>query len=1192
MPSIFISHSSRDNPHALALDGWLRSRGHEEIFLDVHRDDGIAIGTNWKGELAAAMQRCHVVLALVTEHWFRSPWCQAEQAAATMLGKPVIPLLIEAADASKWAQLCQSLRERFGDVQYADLTRDREDGLARLEAVLGRSQVTPAAFPVPPGTPPYRGLSAYGEPECGLYFGRSAEIQSCLEAVRAMAADGAARRTLVLLGASGAGKSSLLHAGLWPQFGLRPREFLALPPVTLARDPQGLRRPAGALLDALSAAFLARGVPFDRADCERRQAAGKPALADTLERLRTHAGSPGAAVVLGLDQVEVVLQDDAAAQAEFASSLRAFLALPRCLLVLAMRSDTFDSVMEQRLLEGIDCSVHPLAPIPLSRIGDVITGPAGRVGLEIEPALVDQVIRDAGTGDALPLLSFTLENLWRRHGASGRLMLAQYEERSGQAEGRRISPIENSVRLAAREAVGALDPVEAEALFDAFVPGLVDLTDGGEVVRRRGAWSAMPARAVPVLRRLEAARLLSSDAGGALEVTHEALLRRWDLLAERIEQARPDLRLLKDVERAAFDWAQAASAPGDQASAELRHTGQRLRRARALARRPAWRQRLGERGLAYLAACTAASRRWPRRVAAAAAAAALLLVVGLLYLRSDHHALTRMLANGPGPEEGFRPDPGRFAVLAAAGRDAQIDAEWQALPERDQAAGQRALCNAAQAALGSGRPAQAQALVERLLGASALVRTLADDDQRVLAGGERRAEACLDMAFAIGLGPRALDIVRQVVAAEGPKGAFMAPSVLHWLDHAALVRSSDAEFAALLDLAVGHAHPRWGLRALARTVRMAPPARAGQVGAAVSRWMSAHEAMRCGRGRNEDAMTSGDVDNPTVAEAVASLRERGLDAQADALATFVCEGEQPAGSPPELPPTWIAGWRAEVRRSPWLQWASFDRRPDAAPRTREGRCEALVQLLGGQGRWGAPVFDDLAALATLLQPTECDSAVIDWARESLASHRLLGTLTDRNLPIGLVRRVRHALDAAWLGAPARQELYRAMHGVLTGAPRISVPLVERLGTAPDGAPRPPPPGTKSTWVDPRDAQVCEFRDPAIAQVLAGAADSAAAAVRAAERRHADDPRGPKLGSGGLACLVHGLLAIDDAPAARALAMREERSDARNELLRAIAIDLTLRGRQHAAWDVSQALSTPTLQRQLQTDMLVIRFELR
>ena len=51
-------------------------------------------------------------------------------------------------------------------------------------------------------------------------------------------------------------------------------------------------------------------------------------------------------------------------------------------------------------------------PLPVDRFNEIICGPAGLVGLAVDDELVERMVKDTGTRDALPLLADTLRRLW------------------------------------------------------------------------------------------------------------------------------------------------------------------------------------------------------------------------------------------------------------------------------------------------------------------------------------------------------------------------------------------------------------------------------------------------------------------------------------------------------------------------------------------------------------------------------------------------------------------------------------------------------------------------------------------------------------------------------------------------------------------------------------------------------------
>src|SRR5262249_56883983 len=96
-----------------------------------------------------------------------------------------------------------------------------------------------------PAGPPYRGLAVFGERDAGWFFGREAAATALLDRMsRLLAGVG----LLVVSGASGAGKSSLLRAGVLPQ--IRAEGLAAAPGA--AAWPQVVFTPTQAPLDELA----------------------------------------------------------------------------------------------------------------------------------------------------------------------------------------------------------------------------------------------------------------------------------------------------------------------------------------------------------------------------------------------------------------------------------------------------------------------------------------------------------------------------------------------------------------------------------------------------------------------------------------------------------------------------------------------------------------------------------------------------------------------------------------------------------------------------------------------------------------------------------------------------------------------------------------------------------------------------
>ena len=161
-----------------------------------------------------------------------------------------------------------------------------------------------------------------------------------------------------------------------------------------------------------------------------------------------------------------------------------------------------------------------LGSMPLSRVPQVIEGPARRTGLRVEDEFVRQAAHDAETEDALPLLAFTLRQLFDQSAKDQSkercLTLQAYKVLGDEEAG--LGPLENAVRKAADTVLDEANATDEEktALREAFVPAMVRVNEQGEYVRRPARMDALPAKSNPLLERLAKAkaRLLIIRQGG------------------------------------------------------------------------------------------------------------------------------------------------------------------------------------------------------------------------------------------------------------------------------------------------------------------------------------------------------------------------------------------------------------------------------------------------------------------------------------------------------------------------------------------------------------------------------------------------------------------------------------------------------------------------------------------------------
>jgi len=668
MSRIFLSHSSKNNAEAKALADWLAARGFDDVFLDLDPQRGIAAGERWERALNQAAQRCEAVLFLVSEAWLDSDWCLKEFNLAHRLNKCLFGVLIEdiplaslpATLTGTW-QLVPLVSGRDHIILRAILPTTHEEvhvtfsyeGLTRLKIGLERAGLDPKFFAWPPesdpGRAPYRGLRPLEAEDAGIFFGREAATIGTLDRLRGLSV-AATPRFLAILGASGAGKSSYLRAGVLPKLTRDDRHFLPLPVV---RPERAAITGESGLLRALEKTLADHDVAAARADIREAIAGGAGSLQPLLANLVDKAHAPllvddpkakPPVLVLPIDQGEELFHAEGAQEGQALLTLLAALIAkdsPAMIAIVAIRSDSYERLQTAKPLEGVDQHTISLPPMPRSSYKEVIEGPAKRLdatsrSLAIDPALTQALLADIDSGggrDALPLLAFTLERLYLEFGARGRLALADYEELGG-VKGSIEAAVERALRRADGDPRIPADHVARLTLLRrGLIPWLAGVDPETKTPRRRVARVAqIPKEARPLIDLLVEQRLLTRDSSpetgeATIEPAHEALLRQWGGLKGWLEEDFGRLATLEGVKRASRDWdANARDGPWEA------HTGARLEEADRLDSRPDLAAMLDATDREYLAACRAkeqAGREKERAFAASERRAAQRTRIGL-----------------------------------------------------------------------------------------------------------------------------------------------------------------------------------------------------------------------------------------------------------------------------------------------------------------------------------------------------------------------------------------------------------------------------------------------------------------------------------------------------------------------------------------------------------------------------------
>ncbi|UYP19852.1 WD40 repeat domain-containing protein [Rhodococcus sp. Z13] len=391
---------------------------------------------------------------------------------------------------------------------------------------------------VPPGIRPYKGLASYGEQDARLFFGRTQSVRSLTDVVIASHGQG----PVVVTGASGVGKSSLVRAGLIPQLcsgtechpvvitpGTDPVKRLvdALPELAEVSDPTDY--------EAVHAAL--------RAVCERTSTTLLVIVVDQIEELFTHCtdSAERTRFLALLETASTGHEEDAPA-----------------LVVATMRSDFYDQAVAYPVLaRALERRTKTVQPLDRDDLVEVITAPAKLVGARLEAGLVDLILHDlAGmtrgeiSGTELPLLSHLLDSLWDKR-SGGALTVAAYRATGG---------VRGSVAASAERAWESLGDDADRARARAMLVHLVYVTATGTDVKIARPLNELLAvagddrdAAARVLDHFVSARVLVVDAG-TVELIHDAVIDAWPRLKSWIQQDRAHAAMRQQIEADAQTW--------------------------------------------------------------------------------------------------------------------------------------------------------------------------------------------------------------------------------------------------------------------------------------------------------------------------------------------------------------------------------------------------------------------------------------------------------------------------------------------------------------------------------------------------------------------------------------------------------------------------------------------------------------
>jgi hypothetical protein len=373
------------------------------------------------------------------------------------------------------------------------------------------------ALAIPPS--PFKGLARFEPADAKDYFGHRLALESLQRSLRSWTG-------VAVIGESGSGKSSLVRAGLtkvMPEIGMADWTPIYIVP---SREPN----------ESTVQALLSHLPPHAQGAGLEPTVSSVPEAVDTLLASRSAGG-----VLLLIDQLERLFTEaPEPVQAEYLAAIDAVTS-PRFKVLWVIRADYFERALRWPQLEA----ALTRTPVILGRMSDdelrdVIRLPALQNGIAVEADLIEALVREVrNSAGLLPLLEFTLAELWALDASTGVLQMSTFTELCGPMPPG-VPRIAGVLARRADAVVGAM-AAEDRRLLPMIAVRLVAVppSDPGRpsppLIARRARRSEFSPRTWEAAERLANSFVLVTgrdELSGepTLELAHEALIHVWPLL--------------------------------------------------------------------------------------------------------------------------------------------------------------------------------------------------------------------------------------------------------------------------------------------------------------------------------------------------------------------------------------------------------------------------------------------------------------------------------------------------------------------------------------------------------------------------------------------------------------------------------------------------------------------------------------
>ncbi len=449
-------------------------------------------------------------------------------------------------DKSYYLEIGGDVKGLIGDGEFKGIAGDISGGVINQYIITQKSGVEIQSQTLITGSP-YLGLRKFEVDDKDRFFGRDKWIIELTDYLKP-------KNVLLLLGASGSGKSSLVQAGLIPKlkddFGANK-----LVNLTFVPDVNPFESFYGCLL----------ANRYKQSQAKLAQAVKEETLIKVVEELKNNSDL----WFIFIDQFEELFTRTPKTERDiFIKSLIKLIENNHSLvkIVMTMRADFLDKLSPYPSLGKIhDQYSKMLTDMDESELRLAIAEPSARNGVIFEKGLINQIIADFyEQAGSLPLLQYTLDLLWQKDHIQERVLnIKTYQE---------IGGVTGALEKQADKIYSKFNEQQRKAAEEIFLE-LISL-EGEKAVSRRADKSSFEQEEMQreVLYQLIDNRLLVSkgeDGKATVEVAHEALLRSWKVLQDLIREKEEIIVLRSRLYADAKQWDDLQKQDAVKASSEL-----------------------------------------------------------------------------------------------------------------------------------------------------------------------------------------------------------------------------------------------------------------------------------------------------------------------------------------------------------------------------------------------------------------------------------------------------------------------------------------------------------------------------------------------------------------------------------------------------------------------------------------------